>query len=67
MQYNVHEAKTHFSKLLDRGGEIIISRQGRPIVRLELEELPMAVFSRAHKMSIPDHAGVTIGVTMGVT
>lgn len=51
MQYNVHEAKTHFSKLLDRGGEIIISRQGRPIVRLELEELPM-VFSRAYKVSI---------------
>jgi prevent-host-death family protein len=37
MQFNVHEAKTQFSKLLDRavaGEDIIISRQGRPIVRL---------------------------------
>ena len=43
MQYNVHEAKTHFSKLLDRavaGEEIIISRQGRPIVRLKPIRVP---------------------------
>ena len=37
MQFNVHEAKTNFSKLLDKavaGEDVIISRQGRPIVRL---------------------------------
>ena len=34
---NVHEAKTHFSKLLDRanaGEEIIISKAGKPFARL---------------------------------
>ena len=35
---NVHEAKTHFSKLLDRaahGERIIIGKAGKPIARLE--------------------------------
>lgn len=35
--YNVHEAKTHLSKLLERtahGEEIIIARAGVPIARL---------------------------------
>ena len=34
---NVHEAKTHLSRLLgrvERGEEIIISRAGRPVARL---------------------------------
>ena len=34
---NVHEAKTHFSKILDRvsaGEEIIIAKAGRPVARL---------------------------------
>ena len=34
---NVHEAKTHFSKLLDRahaGEEIVIHKAGRPYARL---------------------------------
>lgn len=34
---NVHEAKTHLSKLLDRvtlGEEIIIARNGKPVARL---------------------------------
>jgi prevent-host-death family protein len=37
MQINVHEAKTHFSKLLRRvlaGEEVTISRGGKPIARL---------------------------------
>lgn len=37
MQVNVHEAKTHFSKLLRRvatGEEIVISRSGEPIAKL---------------------------------
>jgi prevent-host-death family protein len=36
-QVNVHEAKTHLSKLLRRvsaGEEIVISRAGKPIARL---------------------------------
>jgi prevent-host-death family protein len=34
---NVHEAKTHFSKLLDRvqaGEEIVIAKAGHPVARL---------------------------------
>ena len=34
---NVHEAKTHLSRLLsrvERGDEIVIARAGRPIARL---------------------------------
>jgi len=34
---NIHEAKTHFSKLVDEveaGGEVIIARAGKPAVRL---------------------------------
>ena len=36
-QVNVYEAKTHFSRLLERveaGEEIIIGRAGRPVARL---------------------------------
>jgi prevent-host-death family protein len=36
-QVNVHEAKTHLSKLLERveaGEEIIVARAGRPVARL---------------------------------
>ncbi len=34
---NVHEAKTHFSKLLDRaaaGEEIVLGKAGKPVARL---------------------------------
>jgi prevent-host-death family protein len=37
MPVNVHEAKTHFSKLLERvalGEEIVIARAGHPVARL---------------------------------
>ncbi len=37
MTVNIHEAKTHFSKLLERvalGEEVIIARAGEPIARL---------------------------------
>ncbi len=36
-QVNVHEAKTHFSRLLARvqaGEEIVIARSGQPVARL---------------------------------
>lgn len=35
--FNIHEAKTHFSKLVHRaaaGEEIVISRAGRPVAKL---------------------------------
>ena len=37
VQVNVHEAKTHFSRLLDRvsgGEEVVIARAGEPVARL---------------------------------
>mgnify|MGYP001585359469 CR=1 FL=1 len=43
---NIHEAKTHLSRLLERvehGDEVIIARAGKPIARL----LPFAAPNRA--------------------
>ena len=37
IQANIHEAKTHFSKLLERahqGEEVIIAKAGKPYARL---------------------------------
>ena len=37
MEVNVHEAKTHFSRLLERvalGEEVIIAKAGKPVARL---------------------------------
>ena len=34
---NMHEAKTRFSQLVvevERGGEVVVSRRGRPVARL---------------------------------
>lgn len=42
-QVNIHEAKTHLSRLVDRaeaGEEIVIARAGRPAARLVRVELP---------------------------
>ncbi len=39
--YNIHEAKTHFSKLIERvrqGEEIIVAKAGKPVAKL----LPIA-------------------------
>ena len=36
-QFNVHEAKTNFSQLLElveRGEEVIVARHGKPVARL---------------------------------
>jgi prevent-host-death family protein len=37
MEVNIHEAKTHFSKLLERvaqGEEVVIAKSGVPVARL---------------------------------
>ena len=42
IEANVHEAKTHLSRLLDQamtGEEVIIMRSGRPLVKLVPVEL----------------------------
>jgi prevent-host-death family protein len=59
-QVNVHEAKTHFSKLLDEaaaGEEIIIAKSGHPIVRLVpvLQSSPVVLGSLKGKITIPDN------------
>ena len=41
VQVNIHEAKTHLSRLLERslrGDDVVIAKAGRPIVRLVLYE-----------------------------
>jgi prevent-host-death family protein len=41
---NIHEAKTHFSKLLRRvarGEEVVIARAGRPVARLSPISAPL--------------------------
>ena len=45
---NIHEAKTHLSKLLDQvaaGEEITIARAGKPIARLAPLDLPRKPFA----------------------
>lgn len=58
---NVHEAKTHLSRLLERaagGDEIVIARAGRPVARLvpmgKTESTPRRLGILAGKRSVPD-------------
>jgi prevent-host-death family protein len=44
MSVNIHEAKTHLSRLVDRaaaGEEIVIARAGKPVARLVALEPPV--------------------------
>ena len=46
--YNIHEAKTHFSKLLERvmgGEEVVIAKAGKPIARI----LPVVTAATSRK------------------
>ena len=41
--YNIHEAKTHFSKLIEKarlGEEVIVAKAGKPVVRLVPMDVP---------------------------
>jgi prevent-host-death family protein len=57
---NVHEAKTHLSRLLDRaaaGEEIVVARAGRPVARLVAlapDRRPRAPGQLRGKISIAD-------------
>jgi prevent-host-death family protein len=55
---NVHEAKTHFSKLLERahaGEEIVLAKAGKPYARLvPLEELRERVPGRYAAEPVPE-------------
>ena len=59
---NIHEAKTHLSRLVERaskGESFIIAKAGRPMVRVvpiepEVPHVPQRLGFMKGKMSIPD-------------
>ena len=59
---NIHEAKTHLSRLVDqaaKGDSFIIARAGRPLVKVVALDSPAAVKTRrlgfmAGEFSVPD-------------
>lgn len=56
--FNIHEAKTHFSKLLERvmkGEEVVIAKAGKPVARI----LPVTTIGSIRKPGI-DKGKVTI-------
>ncbi|MBA4379711.1 MAG: type II toxin-antitoxin system prevent-host-death family antitoxin [Anaerolinea sp.] len=57
--FNIHEAKTHFSKLLERvmrGEEVVIARAGKPVARL----LPFTIEAISPRVPGIDKGKVTI-------
>jgi prevent-host-death family protein len=57
--FNIHEAKTHFSKLLKRvlkGEEVVIAKAGKPVARL----LPMDAEEASPRVPGIDRGKVTI-------
>jgi prevent-host-death family protein len=57
---NTHQAKTHFSKLIDRalaGEEILIARAGKPPVRLQPVEAARQPVLGTGKGTVTFHEG----------
>ena len=60
MEVNIHEAKTHLSKLLEKvalGEEVIIAKAGKPIAKLvALDDQPKKRFlgSAKGEFTVPD-------------
>ena len=60
MEVNIHEAKTHLSRLLERvamGEEVIISKGGKPVAKLiPVDALPKKrlLGSAKGKFTVPD-------------
>ncbi|MGI5127427.1 type II toxin-antitoxin system Phd/YefM family antitoxin [Pseudonocardia sp. CA-107938] len=58
-EYGVHEAKTHFSKLVDKvlaGEEVVITRSGEPLIKwvpVQRKRKPNFGFARG-QFTIPD-------------
>jgi antitoxin (DNA-binding transcriptional repressor) of toxin-antitoxin stability system len=55
-QVNIHEAKTHLSKLIANGEEVVIARYGEPVARLIPLRTPTAkrIPGSAHgKFAVP--------------
>lgn len=50
MEINIHEAKTHLSRLIERalsGEEVVIAKSGKPLVRLVRIEQDLPVLGSA--------------------
>ena len=64
---NIHDAKTHFSRLIDQvseGAEIVIARAGRPVARLVPyieRRAPRRLGLMAGQFSVPDDFDVMDG------
>jgi prevent-host-death family protein len=59
MEVNIHQGKTHLSRLIDRvlaGEEVIIAKAGRPVVRLTRIDQPIPVLGSA-RGSVKFHRG----------
>jgi prevent-host-death family protein len=60
MEVNVHEAKTHLSRLLERvamGEEVIIAKAGKPVAKLvsvDASKGRRVLGSAAGEFSVPD-------------
>lgn len=60
VQVNVHQAKTHLSRLLERvavGEEVVIARSGKPVARLvplSRDSTPRRPGSMSGSMIVPD-------------
>ena len=60
MEINIHQAKTHFSKLLERvalGEEVVIAKAGQPVARLvRFEAAPSSrvVGTAKGRFTVPD-------------
>jgi prevent-host-death family protein len=60
MEVNIHEAKTHLSRLLERvalGEEIIIAKAGKPVaklVRLDDQSKSRVLGSAKGEFTVPD-------------
>ena len=57
MQFNVHEAKTQLSKLIEaalRGEEVIIARDGKPAMKM----LPLPQGKVKFKFGLPEFSGM---------
>ena len=57
--FNIHEAKTHFSKLLEHvsnGEEVVIAKAGKPVARL----LPYVAEDNSARIPGIDRGKVTI-------
>ncbi len=57
--FNIHEAKTHFSKLLKRvlnGEEVVIAKAGKPVARL----VPYGAADTSRRIPGIDQGKVTI-------